>query len=249
MERKRLTAIKTRIKPITSGKFVPQPGFEPNYVLTTTGQRLSRVRILATAVDKFVSETGKFAAITFDDGTDTIRCKVFTGLTLFDGIETGTIVDVIGRVKEYQGEVYLMPEVIRMLDDPNWELLRELELRRLEESWEQKRGTVFQYQKQAADLTELKRLLQERFAVAPEDVEAIIQSQELVTEALPEDTSSKPKEAVLALIAELDHGDGCEYAELLERSGLEESVIDEIVNELLEEGSCFEPRPGRIKKL
>ncbi len=250
MERKRLTSVKTNIKSVTSGKFIAQPGFEPNYVLTAKGMRLSRVRVLATVVDKFLSETGKFASVTLDDGSDTIRCKVFTALSLFDGVEEGDIVDVVARVREYQGEVFLVPEVIHRIEDPNWELLRELELRQMQSEWDRKRSTIFQYQKQASDLTELKRVLKERFAIVPEDVEAVVQSQEMITESAgEEDKSSKAKEAVLELISELDKGEGCDYSELLEKSGLGEDVIDTVVNELLEEGTCFEPRPGKIKRL
>ena len=54
-EKKRLTALKTSIGPIIKGKYIAQEGFEPNFVQTEHG-RLSRVRVLGTVVDKFVSE-------------------------------------------------------------------------------------------------------------------------------------------------------------------------------------------------
>src|SRR3989338_5666035 len=108
MERKRITSVNARISSIGSGKFVAQEGFNPNYVLSDAGERLSRVRVLATVVDKFVAETGKFASVTLDDGTDTIRAKVFTALSMLENISTGDTVDVIGRIKEYNEEVYMM---------------------------------------------------------------------------------------------------------------------------------------------
>ena len=116
MERKRLTAIKTKIKSITTGKYVTQPGFEPNYVLTPLGIRLSRVRMLATVVDKFISETKKFSSITLDDGSDTIRVKVWNSLIL-DDFQVGETIDITGKVREYQGEVFLAPEVIRKVEN------------------------------------------------------------------------------------------------------------------------------------
>src|SRR3989344_6114524 len=116
MEKKRLTASKAKLSWISGGKFVSQEGFNPSYVLTPVGQRLSRVRVLATVVDKFVSENGKFASLTLDDGSDTIRAKVFNALSLFEGVEKGHIVDAIARIKEYQGEVYLLPEVVTKVD-------------------------------------------------------------------------------------------------------------------------------------
>ena len=140
MDKKRLTAIKTKIAPVVNGKFVVQEGFNPNYVLTDFG-KLSRVRILATVVDKFISESGKMASLTLDDGTSTIRAKAFGGMTIFNSVEVGNIVDVIGRIKEYQGEVYLSPETTAVLDI-NHELLRELEIRNLHRELEDKKKII-----------------------------------------------------------------------------------------------------------
>ncbi len=247
MERKRMTAVKARIKSLTSGKFNPAQGFTPGYVMTGTGQRISRVRVLATVVDKFISESKRFASITLDDGTDTIRCKMFNATSIFDSSDVGKIVDVIGKLKEYQGELYVVPELVRAIDDVNWELLRELEIRAAEKKREERRKLVFEHQKQVSDMEELKKFMFERFGIAPQDVEDIAQSS--VEEQPEEEPDNKAKDTVLKFISELDIGEGCDYAELLEKSGLKEDVIDSAINELLVEGVCFEPKPGKIKKL
>ena len=241
IEKKRIHSVKTRIKSITSGRYVAQEGFNPNYVLTKYGLRLSRVRVLATVVDKFISEGGKFASVTLDDGSDTIRVKVFNAVSMYDNIGAGSEVDVIARVKEYQGEVYLAPEIINVITDHNFHLLRELELRQQDKETENKRKLILEHQKQTSDMTELERLMSERFGIDPEEVEAMLQVQEE-----PEDDK---KAGMLKLIEKLDEGNGCDYADLIKASGLPEDVIDSVVNELLSEGSCFEPRPGKIKKL
>ncbi len=243
MEKKRIHSVKSRIKHIISGRYVAQEGFNPNYVLSPHGVRLSRVRILATVVDKFIAESGKFASITVDDGTETIRVKAFGGVSIFDHVDVGSEIDLIARVKEYQGELYIMPEIITAVDDPNIVLLRELELRSQEQETEKKRKLIFEHQKQAADMGELQRLLRERFGVQPEEVEAILQSSEEPHE------ESKNKDIILKFIETLDEGSGCDYSELLSASGLPEDVVDSAVEELLSEGICFEPRPGKIKKL
>ena len=118
MERERLTAIKMNIKQIVTGRFIKQEGFTPSYILTKLGLRLSRTRILGTVVDKFISESGKLASITLDDGSDTIRAKVFNDVTMFDNLSIGDTVDVIGRLREYQNEIYIMPEVIAKIGKP-----------------------------------------------------------------------------------------------------------------------------------
>jgi hypothetical protein len=53
----------------------------------------------------------------------------------------------------------------------------------------------------------------------------------------------------LGLIEKLDAGQGCDYSELLEASKISEETMDSIINELLSDGVCFEPKPGKIKKL
>lgn len=247
MEKKRLTAMKARISQVTAGKYVVQPGFESNYVLTSAGIRVSRVRLLGTVVDKFLSETGRFATITLDDGTDTIRAKVFNAVSQFDTVQVGDTVDLVGKVREYQGELYVLPEIIRKTDTLNMEILRELELRASEQTMKKKREIIEEYSRQTSDLTELQRLLKERFGIGPKEVESVMQSE--VKEEEQSAEMVQTKDAVLQLIAQLDSGGGCDYAELMEKAGLEEAMLDSVVNELLEDGICFEPRPGKIKKL
>ncbi len=247
MERKRLTAVKTRIKPAVAGTFVTQPGFESNYVLTDTGMRLSRIRVMATVVDKFLSESGKLASITLDDGTATVRAKAFNAVSFFDKVSAGDVADLVGRLRQYQGEIFIVPEVVRKTDDINWEILRELEIREQEKAWNERRGTIIEYQKQTSDMDELKKIMKERFGINPLDVEAVIQSLGMIGENAEE--PNKQKEIILRFISELDSGEGCDYSELISKSGLAEDVIDSAVEELLEEGSCFEPKPGKIKKL
>jgi len=244
MEKKRITTVKTRISSVTKGKYVTQGGLNPNYVLTGIGERLSRVRVLAAVVDKFLSETGKFAAITIDDGTDTIRVKVFNAVSMFERIDVGDEIDLIARVKEYNGEIYLAPEIITKAET-NFELLRELELREQEKHMHKKRELIIAYKNQTADLSELARILKERENIDEEELEAILQTQHI--EEPKEKIDSK--EIVLELIEKLDTGQGCDYSELLEASKLPEEIIDSVINELLSESVCYEPRPGKIKKL
>lgn len=245
MEKRRITTVKAKIEPILSGRFVKQEGFEPNYVLTPLGQRLSRVRVLATVVDKFLSETGKFAAITIDDGASTIRVKVFNAISMFENINTGDIADIIGRVKEYNEEIYIMPEIITTVD-MGFEMLRELEIKEQAMLVEKKKEIILTYKNQTADMAELTRVAKERFGINEEEVEALLRQN------LKEERPGKKqdnKEFVLGLIAKLDTGAGCDYTDLIEASQLPEESIDSVVNELLSGGSCFEPKPGKIKKL
>ncbi|MBR9682794.1 MAG: hypothetical protein GOV02_03900, partial [Candidatus Aenigmarchaeota archaeon] len=57
------------------------------------------------------------------------------------------------------------------------------------------------------------------------------------------------KEKILELIGKIDSGEGVEYQKIITESGLSENEVDSIIQDLLETGTCFEPLPGKIKRL
>ncbi len=118
---KRWVAYKMLLKDIHSGNFT-EDGF-----LLIGSKQIIRVNIVATVVSKYISEDGKFGSITLDDGTDTIRVRFFEDTSQIENIEVGDIVRVIGRLRKYEDEVYIVPEIIRVLDDPNYEIINKLE--------------------------------------------------------------------------------------------------------------------------
>jgi RPA family protein len=242
MERRRLTAKIASIAEIVSGKFVHKGGFESSYVLTSLGRRLSRVRVLGLVVDKFSSPDGKYATITIDDGSDTIRCKAFVNVKLFERIAVGDLVHVFGKVREYDDEIYIIGEIVRVAE-PNAEILRLLELKAIHTDQEQKIKKIKQLLKSAVDAAELKKAAAE--FMSAEDVEGIVEAVEAFVEH--EADAAEAKDKVLQLIRELDTGQGADYQQLLEKSGLPETAVESVITELLSAGVCFESRPGKIK--
>jgi len=93
-----------------------------------------RANIIANVIDKFVSEGEKtFASLTLDDATSQIRAKAFgIDISKFNGIEIGDTVLVIGSLKYFNNELYILPEIARKVD-PRWLLVRKLELQEKEE--------------------------------------------------------------------------------------------------------------------
>ena len=80
MPKKRLVAKRVKIRDIVKGKYFKQEGFEPNYVITDYGLKVSRISIVATIVDIYTNDDRTYGAITFDDGTEIIRAKYFQDL-------------------------------------------------------------------------------------------------------------------------------------------------------------------------
>ncbi len=126
--KKRETSQKAWIVDLINGEFTAAEGWNPGNVIVA-GKKVSRANILATVVARFASEDGNYASITLDDGTETIRSKAFgPDVARFASVRPGNLVRFIGKIKEYNGERYLKPEVVHHVNDPNWIIVQKLEL-------------------------------------------------------------------------------------------------------------------------
>lgn len=224
------TATKLRARDLVDGEFVRGASrMEPNRLITILKEDVSRVRVLGTVVSRYVSEDRKYGSITLDDATETIAVRTFREeLELLERIKPGDIVDVIGKVKEYEGERYVSPESIWQIRDPNWELVRKLELLLKEKRLREKVGQVEAPPSSA---------LPSQAAEAP------------TVEAAEGKEERDPKEMVLELVERLGEKDGIKYITLLEESGLAEEKLEGVLNELMGEGEIYEPKIGRFKRV
>lgn len=129
----RLTAYKLDIKHVLEGKLVKSPGgFEPNYLILKDNRKVSRVRLLGTVVNKYHSEAKEYASIILDDSTETLRCKVYgEDVKKLEPVSEGEVVDVVGRPREGEDGISLTVEEVFRVENPNNELLRKLEIRKL----------------------------------------------------------------------------------------------------------------------
>jgi len=124
----RSTAYRVRIAPLIHGEFFRPGGFNPSYIVIDENQ-VSRINIIATVVSKYLTEDGNYCALTLDDGSETIRAKAFgPDVAKIKEVSVGSFVRVIGKVKKYNDETYLIPEVISENIDPNWLLVDYLEI-------------------------------------------------------------------------------------------------------------------------
>ncbi len=124
----RQTAFKVWVNDLSSGQYIEDNSeFGSNYILIKDN-KVSRVNILARVVQKYVSDDKNYVSIMLDDGFGTIRVKSWREDTnLIINFEVGNVVLVVGRVRKYSNEVYLTPEIARMVDQ-NWVSVRRTEL-------------------------------------------------------------------------------------------------------------------------
>jgi RPA family protein len=210
---------------------------KPSFIITNLGEKISRVNIVAIVTDKFVSEDENYATLTIDDGTGAIRVKAFREkVQLLEKIERADLVLVVGKLKEYGGEVYINCELIKKIEDPNYESFRRLEI--LHKLIQQKK--IVEKLKELAErvtLDELKKIALEKFKIDEDSLK------EILGEKFKEDYKQK----ILKLIEKLDTSDGVEIKKIFELCELQSNLIEKTINELLEEGSLYEIFPGRFK--
>ncbi len=234
----RQTAKKVRIWDVMNGTFEKKEGFEPSFVKTQSGEEISRARILGTVVSIFIAEDGNYASVTIDDGTDTIRLKVFKTTKPLDSLETGDVVDVIGKVREYEGETYVIPEIARKTEDPNFELLRRLELVHKEKGM--KKAKDFLEKNRGKDREELKKEFEK------EGLEKQWAETSLTGGKEGKEKSVLKREILQAIESSPD---GIVYSELAKRVKAKETDLESAIDELLNDGICYEPSPGKIRKI
>lgn len=242
MEIKRLPAKKVRISDIVNGRFFPgsKEEMKAGYAITPLGEKVSRVNLIAPVTEKFENEDESYATITIDDGTEAIRIKAFKeGVGLLKGIEPGNLVLVIGKLKDYQNEIYINGEIVRKIQDINYENLRRLELLN---SLIQQNKTLTEIKSLMNDMSEeeLKTYVKEKYGIDGEALQVIIESKK-------REIDYKPK--FLEIIGSLDEGEGVEISKLFEIANLPENVVEKTIDDLLSEGFIFEPRAGKLKKV
>ena len=127
MTQMRQTAYKVRIGDILRGEYYKNLGeWDPNYVLINN-KKVSRVNLIATVVDKSLDENS--GTVEVDDGSGSIRLRFWgEDIKILDKIIIGDLILIIGKVKKYNEEIYLTPEIARKLSDISWAKLRKIEL-------------------------------------------------------------------------------------------------------------------------
>jgi len=246
-QQKRQTAKLATTEELNSGKYFQKEGFTPNYLLTPEGRRFSRARVVATIVDTFVNDDETYGSITIDDGTDTIQIKFFNELDQLKDYEIGDITEAVGKVREYQGEIYMNAEIL-VQRGMKEELLHELNHKKKVEEWNQIRETVQQLKESGKDQKEIEKEMAGK--LDEDEVDSLLQSfGEEFDNQSPEERENLERDVIDAVETLEDGGDGVSYEDIADEVDAPEDELEDTINSLLSEGTFYEPEPGKIKKL
>lgn len=217
----RLPACRVWLSSINNGSYVKPTGeFTPHYV-DVEGKKISRINLIATVAQKTETEDKSYASLTVDDSSAQIRIKTWREDTrLIEPISVSDIILVIGKIREYQDELYIAPEIVKKVKT-KWQILRNLEL-----------------YKEYGKPKPLSIVIRKQ---APEEKNLNIE-EEKITE-----NQEQKRQKLLNKIEELDDGTGAEISAILSSSELKESEAEKILQSLLLEGEVFNISSSKVK--
>lgn len=221
----RQTAYKVWISDLMSNPYKKDPGeWSPNYI-EIKDKKVSRINIIATTISRYENQEAGNMSITLDDSSASIRVKVWKDdVKLLQDIQIGDSILVIGRPRQFSGEIYIVPEIVKKIENSIWQKIRKLEL-------EKEFGIR---QKIESPKPELKQ---------PEML------QPLVEEETVEETSETDRQKILNLIERYGGEKGAEFSKIILESQIQEEKASLIIEDLLKEGEVFKPTTSTLKLL
>jgi len=126
-QKKRNVAYKLRIGDVLKAKPIIVEG---RFLFVELGdKKVVRINLIANAVDKYFNDgEKKYASVTVDDASGQIKIKTFgEDIQILKDINPGDTLQIIGTIREYNSELYLLPEIVKKVDT-KWLLVRKLEI-------------------------------------------------------------------------------------------------------------------------
>jgi len=257
-EAKKNPAYKLDISDIISSPYIKtEADLEPNYIDIAGKLRVIRVRILAKVTFKYLSEDGNYASITLGDGKNSIRVKAWQDIRCLKETEKDNLIDIIANVREWNGEVYLVPEVLRKIDDPDFETLRRLEIQKFRKDMDlpEKEDIEKEIGSENKTVPDVPKIVDTKDTKDIDDkkkedkAETLKEEAPVKEEKKPEKEEKSLRVLVLETIDKLDEGDGADFDDVIGSVKGPEKEVEAIINDFLSEGTCYEPRAGKIKVL
>ncbi len=138
----RETAKIKQVKDLFKGEFKESKDINTPNKIETEKDSYSRVNILATIEDTYMNSEETYGSIQVTDNTATIRVKAFDETTEYlEDLEKGDLVKVIGKVRKDEDGRFILGEIIKPIQNPEYAELRKLEIKEREEEQTQEQET------------------------------------------------------------------------------------------------------------
>lgn len=237
-EMKRQVAYKVRISDIINSSYVVLEGWDPNYIIVD-GKKISRVNVIGTVIEKDEN------SLMIDDGSGQISLRNFDDNRNYDKYSQGDIINVVGKIREYNSDKYIIDEFVKKTDS-RWLVLRKKELDILKK---------MNLGEDATNKPLAKRKETKSNSESDEAEEELVEDTRFKNDAIDDDIieieeriDNTPKtmtQKVIEVIKKIDAGDGADIEEIIRQLGDCESTIALMIKK----GDIFENRAGKVKIL
>ncbi|MEM4756339.1 MAG: hypothetical protein QW594_04365 [Candidatus Woesearchaeota archaeon] len=247
-----------------SGKVVEQQGVVS---LVIRGNSVSRVNVVGTITQLELSTSQAPSRMTLDDGTGSISVLSFQQPSDFHRFAPSDPVLVIGRIRQYQQQLYLIAEIIKKLSSPIWFLVRKKQLALLQQDASQETTSLASsmpgfssgnaFVGTTASSVPLQAVTQELFSSADElqPLPYHTPSSGMHPHSFmdqEEDLSVNPsifglQEVILKTVNFLDKGMGAPLEQVL--AMVNHPDAERLITLMLKEGDLYTNKPGYLKVL
>jgi len=222
--------------------------------LSTGGKKVSRVNVLGNIIDKYSNEEKTFCALTIDDGSGQVKIKGFSDqFSLITDQNIGDTVCVIGMLRHYNEEVYVTPEIIKVVDS-KWLNVRRLELgipaeapkisdtpKPMEVNPPIPEPAPVPKQETPKKVPTVEEMLAQSSSTQQPETKMEIVTEKV--ESVPSEKLKSPKLQALGLIRKNKE---MEIKTLASEMGKQESDLNQVINDLITEGEIYELKPGYL---
>ncbi|MFH1248656.1 MAG: hypothetical protein V1660_00705 [archaeon] len=248
-QKKRPTAFKFKVSDLNRAEAIANGN---NTIMEIDAKEIQKINLVANVIDKYVSEgEKKYAALTLDDSSSQIRAKSFgEDISKMQIIEIGDTVTIIGSLRFFNNEIYIIPDIIKRVE-PEMLLLRKLEIERQQNSTATKniqQTTTSQMQTGSRLSSQLRNLKPSK------EEEGMIKNIvfnnkiELKQEKIMDiKKNSTGRDKIIAILKKND--EGIDKEKLIMSMDIPVGEIDSAIEEMLENAEIYEPKPGRIRIL
>lgn len=208
-------------------------------------KKITRVNVIANVIDKYKSDNPdkSYATLTLDDASGQIRVKTFGSDTLrLADINVGNTILVIGQLRYFNNELYVVPEIIKQLDE-KWLLVRKLELEE-EYGTLSKENIPVEEKPSASSMPKVEKAEGKKEEVG----KMIVTEEKFKDEQIEEKEKNEDvKESIFNIIKKND--EGIDVDALIMSVNYPVSEVNVAIASLIEDGRIYEPKPGRLRSI
>ncbi len=232
------------------------------------GRTLSRVRLVGTVVfqrifeptsdetlDSVNGETRpkrRYGILVVDDGTGIVTVKAWGDVVSWlDLADLGSSVIVFGRLNLYRGEIGVIADLVRTIEDPNFEIYSDLLMLQEEKERGSRPGGPRPGEDSQLDQPQEEVPIDDSM---PENSEEDIKEPPVAvveenTEELEAHIETRGKLLNAIVVLDVD-GEGVKHDDILQFvSGLTLKMLDETLARLVEDGDVYMPRRNIFRKV